>query len=68
VIAFSAKDENSLEPHNSTPVQYPADQYEVRKSAPRHGDSYIGGLDILTVHQMIEEQNRANDQPKNESA
>ena len=31
--------------------------YEVRRSLPRHGDSYIGGLDILTVHRMLEEQN-----------
>jgi hypothetical protein len=31
--------------------------YEVQRSQPRHGDSYIGGLDILTVHRMLEEQN-----------
>jgi hypothetical protein len=33
------------------------ESYEVRRSQPRHGDSYMGGLDILTVHRMLEEQN-----------
>ncbi len=63
MIAFKANEENA---QKSTNVQLPADAYEVRKSVPRNGDSYIGGLDILTVHQMIEEQNRANEKPKGE--
>ncbi len=68
MIAFKTNEENSQERPDSTPVQSPADAYEVRKSVPRHGDSYIGGLDILTVHQMIEEQNRDNRTQDNESA
>lgn|GEM_PF-2698994 len=60
MIAVKTNDENSQDNSDSTHVQSSIDAYEVRKSVPRHGDSYIGGLDILTVHQMIEEQNRDN--------
>lgn len=38
--------------------------YEVRRSRPRLGDSYVGGLDILTVHRMIEEQNAESEANK----
>ena len=30
---------------------------EVQRSRPHPSDSFIGGLDILTVHQVIEEKN-----------
>ncbi|MCH2212980.1 MAG: hypothetical protein MK110_16880 [Fuerstiella sp.] len=33
------------------------ESYEVRRTPPRNGDSFVGGLDILTIHRMIEEQN-----------
>jgi len=32
------------------------DRYEVKRSRRRHDDSYIGSLDILTVHEQIGEQ------------
>lgn len=62
MIAFRTDDENRQEDDQSTQAPASAghmdDSYEVPRSAPRHGDSFVGGLDILTVHQMIEEQNR----------
>ena len=61
MIAIRAKDDNNEgDSEQVTNVHLPGqirdEAYEVRRSLPRHGDSYIGGLDILTVHQMIEEQ------------
>ena len=55
--------DNSDEASQQIPVtDAGADEaYEVRRSRPRHGDSYVGGLDILTVHRMIEEQNLGED-------
>lgn len=59
---FDSSDEMDESP-NATPVAEPGpdEAYEVRRSTPRHGDSYVGGLDILTVHRMIEEQNKLKD-------
>ena len=34
--------------------------YEVHRSFPRNCDSFIGGLDILTIHRMLKEQNTGN--------
>ncbi len=49
-------------PTNVQGVKPPADEtYEVRRSLPQHGDSFIGGLDILTIHRMIEEQDAENE-------
>ncbi len=57
----SEKDESSGIPGTEPG---PDEAYEVRRSRPRHGDSYVGGLDILTVHRMIEEQNRESESQK----
>jgi hypothetical protein len=41
--------------------QPPADPpYEVRRSRPQNNDSFVGGLDILTVHRMIEDIDQEN--------
>ena len=61
VIAIRAEDDhNEDDSRQATNVHLPGqvrdEAYEVRRSLPRNGDSYIGGLDILTIHQMLEEQ------------
>ena len=48
---------DKLSEDDQTEPQSNEETYEVRRSQPRHGDSYMGGLDILTVHRMLEEQN-----------
>ena len=37
------------------------DAYEVKRSQPRRGDSYVGGLDILTIHEQIGEPSSQQD-------
>lgn len=66
---FDSSDEMDESPEGK-PVAEPApdDAYEVRRSAPRHGDSYVGGLDILTVHRMIEEQNKLRDNKESQAS
>ena len=66
VIATRAEDndieddssEDDLEQATSVhpPEQVRDEAYEVRRSLPRNGDSFIGSLDILTIHQMMQDQ------------
>ena len=61
VIAIKAEDDNNEDnAKQATNVHLPGqiqdEAYEVRRSLPRNDDSFIGGLDILTIHQMIHEQ------------
>lgn len=61
VIATRAEDDNNKDDaKQATNVHLPGqirdEAYEVRRSLPQNGDSFIGSLDILTIHQMIQEQ------------
>ena len=61
VIAIKAEDDNNEDDaKQATNVHLPGqirdEAYEVRRSLPRNGDSFMGGLDILTIHQMVQEQ------------
>ena len=58
---FDEGDQMDQSPTDSQADDQPPDEpYEVRRSRPQNSDSFIGGLDILTVHQMIEEIDQQN--------
>ena len=44
---------DTLSIDGNPPLAPPDDAYEVPKFQPRIDDSYVGGLDILTLHRVV---------------
>ena len=61
IRAFGKGGEMEQSSRNAHVGDRPSEEsYEVHRSRPRNSDSFIGGLDILTIHRMLEEQNTGN--------
>ncbi len=70
MIAVRAENEPNRNDEGNSPASSEQDQdgYEVRRAIPKNGDSFVGGLDILTVHRMISAEQMKQDGENRESA